>query len=465
MNMRSTDKKMIRKKYDFFRKITVQKNLFTPAPTFAKKLPFQSGEFIRDTWKAFLSSPELPSNCSLYLHIPFCQNSRCHYCMYYSSILEDHTEIDPYISYLGAQADYFRSAFTDESFTSLYIGGGTPSILDTRQLSDLLSVTERFKFNSDAEKTCEQSFNTTSREKLNILARHGINRLSFGLQSVEEQVLENVNREPAGEEKIRELVKHAGESGVKEINIDLMIGLPGETDEGLKRGLLTAIDAGGDCVTVYVFRHLKHHMEQMSSREVFLTSYNTDHVPRMLNVLRKTVEEMGWIDTVMNDNSEFHFFTSPTHLDTYPLNGYNTRYNPEYQNSTLGLGHSAFSFIMDFFRHESRDREMTFDPKKKSFVFDRISGEERKRMFVSEHLNREGKVDMKLFKSSFGQEFERTFQRELNELKLLGKGHKEKDFYTFETGDRVEFAALSKFFWPQAYFSQDVSFKTGRMSA
>lgn len=457
MNFSTGYKKRAREKYEFFRKLTLQQNLFTPAPTFSRKLPFQSGEFIRDTWKEFLSSPDLPANCSLYLHIPFCSEKRCRYCMYYSTILRSRAEINAYIAYVREQAAFFHEVLNNIKFTSLYIGGGTPSILNASQLSDLLSIADCFRFNSDAEKTSEQSFNTSSREKLDVLVREGINRLSFGIQSVEEKVLKAVNRAPVKSDKISLIMTHARNSGVKEINIDLMIGLPGETSGGIRKGLLTAINAGAHCVTVYVFRHLKHHMEEFESREDFLTSYNADHIPEMLAVIRKTTEEQGWIDTVGNDNSEFHFFTTRDHLDKYPLSGYLTRYSPEYRNSTVGLGHSAFSFIMDFFRYECRDRDMAFNPKKKLFVFDRISGEDRRRLFVSEQLNRDGRINLNQYKSSFGQDFAASFQNEIHELEALGKKSQIDEYFNFKAEDRIEFAALSKFFWPRNYIDEEIS--------
>jgi len=457
MNFVTGTKNKARGKYEFFRKLTLQQNLFTPAPTFARKLPFQSGEFVRETWKEFLSAPDLPANCSLYLHIPFCSEKRCHYCMYYSTILRNPVAINAYISYIREQAAFFHEVLNNINFNSLYIGGGTPSILNPSQLSELLSIAGRFPFISAAEKTSEQSFNTSSCEKLDALLRGGINRLSFGVQSVEEEVLKAVNRSPVKSDKINLLVRHARNSGVKEINIDLMIGLPRETAGGIRKGMLTAINAGAHCVTVYVFRHLKHHMEELESREDFLTSYNADHIPEMLTVLRKTAEEQGWVDTVGNDNSEFHFFTSREHLNVYPLSGYLTRYSPEYQNSTLGLGHSAFSFIMDFFRYECRDRDMAFNPKKKSFVFDRVSGEDRRRLFVLEQLNRNGRIDLDQYKSNFGQDFEVSFQNELHELKTLGEKFQIDEYFNFKSDDRIEFAALSKFFWPASYIDDKIS--------
>jgi len=445
----------IKQKYDFFHKITLQKNLFTPAPTFDRKIPFQSGKFIRNTWKEFLSSPSLPANISLYMHVPFCKNKRCRYCMYYSAILRKRNEFTSYISYLSEQADFFLEVFKKTKFTSSYIGGGTPSILNVTQLSKLLSIANRFSFKSNAEHTCEQSFHTTSCHKIDVLAGSGVNRLSFGLQSIEKKVLNAVDRAPVEINTINRLIKHAKNSGITEINIDLMIGLPGETTEGIKKGLQSAIDAGAHCITVYVFRHLKHHMENLRSNESFFTWYNADHIPKMLANLRKTAFMLGWIDTVMNDNSEFHFFTSKNHLNRYSLSGYLTRYDSEHQNSILGLGHSAFSFIMDFFRYECRDREMSFNPETISFVFDRISGDDRKRLFVLDHLNREGKINTNLFKASFGQDFRVSFEKELRELGLLKKICIKNDTFLFKTDDRIEFAALSKFFWPESYIIEE----------
>lgn len=432
----------------YYRRVTLAANLMTPVDGFSMRLLSASARTVRDVWCEALCAGAVSGGTSLYVHIPFCMGRKCHFCMYHSTLLAERRELDDYLEYLCAKAAFFAPVFAEVRLDSLYVGGGTPSLLSPRQLDRLMAeVVGRFAFRPDAERTFEQSFNTTTPRRLERLRSAGINRLSFGLQSLEENVLEAVNRAPARPSAVRTLVGHARRLGFAEINVDLMIGLPGETGPGAREGFRLAMDAGAHAVTVYVYRH----RERVGAGE--LESYNRAHVPAMLEVLREEAAAAGWIDTVEAEHTEYQFFTTPDHLAGYALSNYRTRPEPAVGNSTLGLGRTAYSFVSDFFRAECRDEVTTFEPDRPSWVFETVDGVSRRRVYVIESLDRYGGVDLQAFRARFGVELLAAFPREIADLDALGKAAIADGHLVLRATDRLEFASLCKFFWDQEYLA------------
>jgi coproporphyrinogen III oxidase-like Fe-S oxidoreductase len=442
------DRSAISRLLKFYEGVTLRRNLFTPPAGFSTSLPYESAELVRDTWDLYLES-NAKARLSLYLHIPFCAAPKCTFCMYYSRPMPSPGEVESYLHYLECASDFFSPVMVGTSFESLYVGGGTPSILSLDQLEYLFEkVVCKFEFHVEAECTFENSFQTCSRDKLKLLHESGINRVSFGLESVEETVLAAVNRQPSDEAVVRDQVGFARLLGFAEVNVDLLIGLPGETAEGVARGLELAVEAGADSVTIYVYRH------QAAVSEATLAQYNRETVPRILNAARGAASRLGWRDTVQNDHTEYQFFSAPRHLKNYSLLCYRTRPDPLCGNSTLGLGHTAASFVADFFRAECRDKDSNFDPRAKSWVIGMIVAEHRRRLFVLESLNREGFVEDNCFRSLFGVDLRHAFSEEISMLEEIGKGELKRGRLVLAAKDRLELATLSKFFWDQKYLRQ-----------
>lgn len=437
------------KLFEFYSQLTTEKNLLTPVSGFSAKVPFASARVVRDAWELFSQTNQRPPKLALYLHIPFCGNGKCGFCMYYSRPNPAQVEVDGYLDYLERVSDFFSPTFNDAELEALYVGGGTPSLLTVRQFDRLFKdVIGRFRFKEDSERTVENSFQTTSREKIDYLRQKGINRLSFGLQSVEEDVLRAVGRLRIADGRVRDLVGHARQQGYQELNIDLMIGLPGETEAGIARGMKLAREAGAHCVTVYIFRHI---ITPADGGDGVLQHYNEERIPRMLAAVRQAATDLGFVDTVQSDHTEYQFFSTPEHLDNYPLTCYRTRPDASYGNSTLGLGSTASSFIEDFFRAECRDKDSSFDPDSHTWVIETIDSCKRQRLYVIDSLYRHGFVSMKQYEHLFGVTFGESFSDEIEAIRLLGRAIIDGDTFQIDAKNRLEFASLSKFFWDQAF--------------
>jgi len=194
-----------------------------------------------------------PRDVSLYAGIPFCP-TRCAYCSFVSNSVERSFRlVEPY---LDALCDEIRSAGalvreTGLRVRSFYMGGGTPTALSAAQLDRLLDTLEQHFDLSGCERTVEAGRpDTITAEKLDVLLRHGVARISVNPQSMSDAVLAAIGRRHSAED-IRRAVRLAAEAAVPHVNMDLIAGLPEDTPEGFQRSLDEVVSFGVDSVTVH----------------------------------------------------------------------------------------------------------------------------------------------------------------------------------------------------------------------
>ena len=170
----------------------------------------------------------------VYVHVPFCR-SKCFYCGFYS------------VAAMGWRGDYVKGVereialrggyLPERKAETLYFGGGTPSCLERGELEGLVGALERqYAFVEGAERTIEVNPEDLTEEKLAVFRELGFNRLSVGVQSFSDERLRQVNRRHSGLQAA-EWVRLAAEMGFGNIGVDLMIGLPGQTEVELERDL------------------------------------------------------------------------------------------------------------------------------------------------------------------------------------------------------------------------------------
>ncbi|WP_195970645.1 radical SAM family heme chaperone HemW [Clostridium thermobutyricum] len=181
----------------------------------------------------------------LYVHIPFCKQ-KCFYCDFPSFANIEYLRED----YLNALKIEIESRCKDIEFSSLFIGGGTPSYLTEEELRKLFNVLRNVKFVHGAEKTIECNPGTINKEKLLIMKEGGINRISFGLQTTNNSLLKEIGRIHTLE-TFEENFKLAREIGFKNINIDLMFGLPNQKLDELKETLNYIIKLNPEHISFY----------------------------------------------------------------------------------------------------------------------------------------------------------------------------------------------------------------------
>ena len=183
----------------------------------------------------------------VYIHIPFCK-SKCFYCDFVSFAKQENMQKE-YVESLKKEIEYWLEKNNDISIKTIYIGGGTPSYIDSKYIVEILELFKKFT-NTDAEITIEVNPGTANYEKLLEYKMAGINRLSIGLQSTNDSLLKEIGRIHNFEQFLN-TYNLARKVGFKNINVDLMIGLPNQKISDIKDALKEIIKINPEHISVY----------------------------------------------------------------------------------------------------------------------------------------------------------------------------------------------------------------------
>lgn len=164
---------------------------------------------------------------SAYIHIPFCEKicSYCDFCkMFYNEEL-----VNKYLDELSLE---IKDSYNNEVLDTIYIGGGTPSSLSIKQLSKLFEILKILKLNKSYEYTIECNFDNITHEKLDLFKKNNINRISFGLESINENNLKVLDR-TIDKDKVIDIIDYCKKIGINNINIDLIYAINNESLDDL----------------------------------------------------------------------------------------------------------------------------------------------------------------------------------------------------------------------------------------
>jgi putative oxygen-independent coproporphyrinogen III oxidase len=263
----------------------------------------------------------------LYVHVPFCQ-TKCPYCDFYSITSPDLTSA--YLQALEIEASLYRDSFA--SFDTLYLGGGTPSLLDAEQLTALVSSLRRyFKFTPDSEFTLEANPDDIKAEKLRLWRGLGLNRLSLGVQSFDETELVFLQRRHTARQTRRalELIRAAG---FENLGLDLMYGLPGQSPDTWLQTLETALSFGPEHLSCYQLTIAEGTPLALRAARGELTLPDEEVQREFFLLTRQFLEDRGYIHYEISNFARGQEYFS--------------RHNRKYWNHTpyLGLGPAAHSY-------------------------------------------------------------------------------------------------------------------------
>jgi oxygen-independent coproporphyrinogen-3 oxidase len=209
-----------------------------------------------DALPALQSSPRTsgspPVPLGLYLHIPFCRK-RCHFCYFRVYTNKNAQEVESYLDLLAREWELYGAceALADRPLDFVYFGGGTPSFLSTQQLERLVDrLTARTPWTQAAEITFECEPGTLTEAKLSAIRRMGVTRLSLGVENFDDHILE-VNGRAHRSPEIGRAYDFARKLGFPQINIDLIAGMLGETDDNWRRCIDQTLALDPDSVTIY----------------------------------------------------------------------------------------------------------------------------------------------------------------------------------------------------------------------
>lgn len=190
----------------------------------------------------------------IYLHIPFCK-SRCSYCDFATDVYRSGDAVERYVSALCSEIDKSRSPQLSKSATSvdtIYFGGGTPSLLDSDHVEQILSrIHDKFSVDTDSEITMEMNPATVTPKSLRAYRSLGVNRASFGVQTFDDTELKRLARGHTAQDA-RDTFRLLRDAGFENISFDLIAGLPGQTLRDWERNLDEALRMQPEHLSLYL---------------------------------------------------------------------------------------------------------------------------------------------------------------------------------------------------------------------
>ena len=205
-----------------------------------------------DSAREVLNSPAAPVPLGLYLHIPFCRK-RCHFCYFRVYTNKNARQVEDYLDILAAEWEMYLEApaVAGRAVDFVYFGGGTPSFLSTSQLEGLVSrLTVRSDWSRAQEITFECEPGTLTESKLAAIRGFGVTRLSLGVENFDDRILE-LNGRAHRSPEIMKVYRYARDLNFPQINIDLIAGMMGETDENWRACIERTLALSPDSITIY----------------------------------------------------------------------------------------------------------------------------------------------------------------------------------------------------------------------
>lgn len=266
----------------------------------------------------------------IYIHIPFCK-SRCIYCGFYSTTLLDLRK--KYINAVCREME-LRKNYIREPFSTIYLGGGTPSLLDEAELTKLfLYINNVYDVDRNAEITMECNPDDITPEFTNMLSRLPINRVSMGAQTFADSRLRLLHRRHNSDE-VKHAVKLLREAGIKNISIDLMFGFPDESLSQWKEDISAALALNVEHISAYSLMY-----EEDTPLWKMLDTGKVKEIDEELS-LTMFKELVCQLTDAGYEHYEISNFARP---------GYRSRHNSSYWHQVpyIGLGAAAHSFDLN----------------------------------------------------------------------------------------------------------------------
>ena len=182
---------------------------------------------------------------SCYIHIPFCENI-CSYCDF-CKLLYNEKIIDKYLDCLEKEIE---EKYKKEKLETIYIGGGTPSCLSINQLERLFEILSRLNKDENIEYTIEGNFSSTTKEKLLLYKKYGINRLSLGIESIDKDNLKFLERKLDTKDVKRKILLMK-KLGFNNINVDIIYAIPNESLEILEKDIDFILSLNVEHISTY----------------------------------------------------------------------------------------------------------------------------------------------------------------------------------------------------------------------
>ncbi|MEL6535325.1 MAG: oxygen-independent coproporphyrinogen III oxidase [Bacteroidota bacterium] len=291
---------------------------------------------------------------SLYIHLPYCE-SLCTYCGCHTRITVNHFVEEPYIEAVLTEWAQYRALLGEPPLLrELHLGGGTPTFFSPENLGKLVNgILKTVDLHPEIEMSLEGHPASTSKEHLRVLAEIGFTRLSLGIQDFDAKVQKAINRKQSMAE-IAQVITWARHLGFESINLDLLYGLPKQTEESLQHTLYKAYMLQPDRVAFYGYAHVPWLKPAQKSYEEWLPSPKERQ--RLYSLGKAYFTEQGYTEIGMD-----HFALPSDGLAVAAAEGTLHRnfmgYTTQPSRMLIGLGASSISDVWQGFAQNAKSVE------------------------------------------------------------------------------------------------------------
>lgn len=341
------------------------------------------------------------NDLGIYIHIPFCE-SKCYYCDFNSSVENDEI-INKYLLYLEKEVCLWEDFLCKKTIDTIFIGGGTPSILTSKQISSLENIFSKFKLSNNLEFTVEANPNSINLSKIKAFKKLGVNRISLGAQSTNETILKKIGR-IHGNMDLLKAVDCIKESSIENFNLDFMMALPGES--------IDDIDKNFNFIEKLNPKHISYYSLILEEGTPLFNKYKTakndfpdENLDRkMYHYICRRLKNLNF------EQYEISNFSKPE---------YRCRHNLKYWllQDYLSFGLSAHSNIGNKRFWNYGDFETYFNSIDKNLKpienFENLSIKDRINEFVMMGLRLNDGVDFEKFEKKFGIDFKSYYKDEI----------------------------------------------------
>ena len=398
---------------------------------------------IRKVWRAQvadIAEGKIPERLLLYVHIPFCPRL-CKYCIYYR-VKAGPERIDAYLDHLNEEIRYLAPVFDSTAFSVAYLGGGTPTVLTESQLARLLGMLDQgFPRTPGGEWAFETSPYTLNEKKARLLADHGYNRASFGVQTLARGALKKVGRDQQTIRQIDKTIRTLKKFNYY-TNLDLIHGLPGNTLATTLADVERLLKMQPTSITLQLLSPYTPPLEGVG--DAMGLEELKARVEPVADRFGYQVDQMATCLTIVNPGQDnlLHRETAKV-LDGVNYNDITLR-----PQSLLGLGPTARSYIYGRLKYEYDPYpvDAPFDPEMNIAMGRMRTLLDDKRHWIVYHLSQFGHFSANKFAEQFQETVDQAFPLEMERLTALGRLTRTEEGFQHISSDFTERFAAELFF-------------------
>jgi oxygen-independent coproporphyrinogen-3 oxidase len=396
-------------------------------------------EAIRDAWKERVK--EIASGAvdfpGLYIHVPYCQ-TKCFFCKFKTRVANSEKILQEYLKCLEADIDYFSPIFKKVEFKTVYLAGGTPTIFSVKQLDRIFKyLTQKFNLAHTLQRQIEATPATLNFDKLKILKKYNFNRLTIGVQSLDDKVLALMNRRNQNYALVRNIYDQARKIGIEIINLDLVVGLPKQSINSFVKDLRRILSLRPDAIHIYPYEEEDQVIFYRMGK--LMACSDRERRDKMVELADNGIKKAG-----------YEPYRNEPYLLSPKAANFQFQFRYLFNGSLLGLGAGALSYIPGQYSYQNHGLDEYLcncieENNERYFLGVALDNSETRINYVINNI-RAG-VDKARFLSIFKIDFSVLFRKELDSLRKIGRLSEDGNKVKLIANNDFEFRAYSKFFY------------------